>query len=131
MAQTFRRKDKSERNKKIMVFFMAFVMIGSVFGVIFFGYNQQENKVKYGDFLFVQREDLWFTKLNGGESVFNYLPDDVANIDLENNVLNRLVNIIEIDVTSEFNNSFKEHSCSVNKADGITLFQPEYFNAVP
>jgi len=96
-------------------------MIGSVFGVIFFGYNQQENKVTYGDFSFVQREDLWFTKLNGGESVFNYLPDEVTNIDLENNILNRLVNLIEIDVTSEFNNSFKEHVALAEHQMSFTL----------
>lgn len=105
----FRRKTKSERNKKIMVFFMAFVMIGSVFGVIFFGYNQQENKVKYNDFVFLKREGLWFTKLNGEEAVFNYLPDNVVNINLSSDILSRLNNLIEIDATSAFNDSFKEY----------------------
>jgi len=117
----FRKKDNSERNKKIMVFFMAFVMIGSVFGVIFFGYGQQENKVKYNDFLFIQKENVWLTKVNDREAVFSYLPDDVVNIDIEGGVLSRLNNPIEIDATSAFNNSYKGEIALAEHQMAITL----------
>jgi len=104
----FRRKDNAEKNKKILVFFMAFVMIGSVFGVIFFGNNRQENKAKYNDFLFVQKQEGWSTDIDGREVFFNYLPDDVADLELEKNVLGAFGNLVELDTTSESNNSFKE-----------------------
>ena len=115
-----RRKDTTERNKKILVFFMAFVMMGSVFGVIFFGYGQRENKVKYNDFLFVQKESFWFTKVNDREAIFNYLPDNVVNIEL-GNVSNRLTNLVEIDVTSAFNDSFKEEIALAEHQMVLTL----------
>ncbi|MBL7054379.1 hypothetical protein ISS05_01325 [Candidatus Woesearchaeota archaeon] len=100
--------DKSEKIKKFMVFFMAFVMIGSIFGVMFFGYNEETNEVKYNDLVFVQKQDLWSTKLDNKEVAFNYLPDDTKDISLGNDVSDRLVNALEIDLTSEFNDSFKE-----------------------
>lgn len=110
MAQSiFKRKNKRETNAKIMVFFMAFIMIGSVFGVIFFGYNQQENKVKYNKVEFIQKEDLWSARINSKEAVFNYLPTDVEDIEIEDDVSNRLASLVEIDPTSEINNSFKEY----------------------
>jgi hypothetical protein len=121
MVQGFKRKDKTDRNRKIMVYFMAFIMVGSVFGVIFFGYGQQENKVKFNDFSFVQKEGLWFTNIDGREAVFNYLPDEVADINLENDVSGRLSNIIEIDVTSEFNSSFKEYIALAEHQMALTL----------
>ena len=115
------RKDKSQRNKKIMVYFMAFVMVGSVFGVIFFGGGTFQNKYEYNDLEFVQQRDLWITKLNNKEAAFNYLPYDVANINLSNDIKSRLTNLIEIDVTSEFNNSFKEHIALAEHQMALTL----------
>ncbi len=117
----FRRQDKRERNSKVMVFFMAFIMVGSVFGVIFFGYNQEENKVNYNDFLFIEKNNLWTTRLNGKEAFFNYLPDDVINIELKGDILSRLGNIVEIDIASEFNSSLKGDIALVERHMVITL----------
>jgi len=122
MAQSiFKRVNKRERNAKIMVFFMAFIMIGSVFGVIFFGYNQQENKVKYNKVEFTQKESLWSVRINNKEAVFNYLPTDVEDIEIEEDVLNRLANLVEIDPTSDINNSFKEHIALAQHQMTLTL----------
>ena len=115
------RKDRSKRTAKIMVFFMAFIMIGSVFGVIFFGYNQQENKVKYNNAVFVEKEGLWSAKINNKEAVFNYLPTDVTDVDIESAVLDRISDIIEIDPTSEVNNSFKEYIALAQHQMTLTL----------
>ena len=93
------KKYKTERTRKRRVFVMAFVMIGSVFGVMLFGYYKHENKAKYNDFLFVHKENLWFTKVYDRVAVFNYLPDDVVNINLENDFLTKLTNLVEIDTT--------------------------------
>ena len=115
------RKDRSKRTAKIMVFFMAFIMIGSVFGVIFFGYNEQENKVKYNNAVFVEKEGLWSAKINNKEAVFNYLPTDVTDVDIESAVLDRISDIVEIDPTSEVNNSFKEYIALAQHQMTLTL----------
>jgi hypothetical protein len=69
----------------------------------------------------VQKQGLWFTKVQGREAVFNYLPNDVIDIDLSNHVLNRLTNLVEIDTTSDFNNSFKEYIALAEHQMALTL----------
>lgn len=115
------RKDRSKRTAKIMVFFMAFIMIGSVFGVIFFGYNEQENKVKYNNAVFVEKNGVWSTKINNKEAVFSYLPTDVTDVDMESAVLDRISDIVEIDPTSDVNNSFKEYIALAQHQMTLTL----------
>jgi hypothetical protein len=101
------KKGRRERNSRIMVLFMAFIMVGSVFGIMFFGYDQ-ESKVKYNGIVFLQKNNLWVAKINGEEVIFNYLPDDVTRVDISEDVSSRLKNPVEIDITSDFNSTLKE-----------------------
>ncbi len=101
------REDKVERKRKIMVYFMAFIMIGSVFGVIFFGFaTGGTTSLKYNDFKFTRSGNLWVTKVNDRDAIFTYYPTDVELIDLKPGMIDMLKNKIEIDVTVDVNDTF-------------------------
>ena len=87
-----RRDDK--KVSKIMVYFVGFIMIGSIFGVIFFGFGSSTQTAKYNGFKFVNRGDHFSVELGGNYALFTYLPQDVENINVENNAINRLKNIL-------------------------------------
>src|SRR3989338_3710266 len=114
------RKQKIKK-EKIIVFFIAFIMIASVFGIIFSGYTTQQDKIKYNDFSFVRKGGGWSTIVNQREAVFNYFPTEVEDINISVAIINRLSDTPQIDMTYNFNTT---------NAEDIALAQYQLFETL-
>jgi len=101
-----------------MVYFMAILMVGSLFGIIFLGFRSGGSAgaatVEYNDLKFINRGTFWSTNLNGIEAFFTYIPTELELILTDDNAINRLKNLVELDITSDFNDTY---------AEGIALAQ--------
>jgi hypothetical protein len=116
------RKQRGQKTKKFMVYFMAFIMVGSVFGIIFFGFSSgNASTLSYNDFEFVNRGSFWSTSIDGREALFTYFPSDVELIEVDAGAVERLRNKVQLDVTSDFNDTFAEGIALANYQMGITL----------
>lgn len=111
-----RRSGDPDRMKKIMVYFIGFIMVSSVFGVIFlgFGSNPGSNSLQYNGLTFVLRDNFWTVIHKDVPLSFVYAPQDVETIEFDKNAAASLKNAVEIDLTSDFNDTF---------AEGIALAQ--------
>jgi len=102
------KREKESKKGMFLVIFIAFIMISSVFAIIFSGYNQQTTSLKYNDIKFTRENNQWSTNINNQKLLFNYLPTEVEQINLGPDVIFALSNKPEIDTTSEINDTFKE-----------------------
>mgnify|MGYP001202901986 FL=1 len=117
-----RRRDGGQKAKKFMVYLMGIVMIGSLFGVVFFGFGTASaDSIKYKDFRFANKGNFWSTIVNDREALFTYLPTDVELIDADDDVINRLRGLVQIDITSDYNDTFKEPIALAQFQMGVTL----------
>ena len=120
----FMRRDyeKGQRTKKLMVYFIAFIMISSVFGVLFYGFSSSgKRELDYEDFKFINRGNFWVSNINGVAALFTYFPADVENIKADAKAIDRLKNVAEIDTSSNFNDTFAEQIALAEYQMGITL----------
>jgi hypothetical protein len=106
-----------------MVYLMGIIMVGSVFGVIFFGFGPGSGtgSVKYNDFKFINKGSFWSTIVDGREALFTYFPDDVKSITVDGSIIGVLKNKLEVDVTSDFNDTFAQEISLAGYNLGITL----------
>ena len=102
------RREESSIGKKLISYFIGIIMVGSAFGVIFFGFGSNENAIKYKEFKFYNKGDLWSVKIDGKEALFTNLPDQVSNIDVEAIAISKLKGSAQIDSTSKFNDTLAE-----------------------
>jgi len=117
-----RTRDSGEKGKKTLVYLIGFIMISSVFGVIFFGYNTDgTTTAKYNGFKFINKGGFLSTNVNGREVLFSYFPSDVELIPIDSETINRLKDKLEVDVTSEFNDTLSEAIALAQFQMGITL----------
>ena len=61
------------------------------------------------------------TNVNGREALFSYFPSDVELIPIDSETINRLKDKLEVDVTSEFNDTLSEAIALAQFQMGITL----------
>ena len=116
------RKQKEDKKvSKIMVYFIGAIMVFSVFGVVFWGGGGDRNSIEEKGLKFVDNGNYWTTDVNGQQAIFTYLPSQVEPISVEDFVINRLKNSVEIDVTSDFNDTF---------AESIALAQYDMYGAL-
>jgi hypothetical protein len=101
MAREENKKLLSKQN--IVSLFIVFIMVTSVIGYMF-GKDGAES-FKYKDYKFFRKGNEWILKVGGGELNFNFFPTDVENINLSSEAINRLEGVIEIDSTSDVNDS--------------------------
>ena len=113
--------DRADKTKKVMVYFIGFIMISSVFGVIFFGFGGGGASVRYNSFKFFNRGDSWSTNIDGRDAMFTYLPSEIEAIPLDGNTASRLKNTLQIDITSDINDTFAEGIALAEYQMGITL----------
>ena len=121
-----RQRDKGNKIGKFMVYFMGFIMIGSLFGIIFLGFGGGGNqaspaRISYNDLEFFNRGSFWSTNVNGIEALFTYPPTDLELIIADNSAIDRLKNRVQIDVTSDFNDTYAEGIALAQYQMGITL----------
>ena len=90
---------KPRMTKQIIVtLFMAFIMIFSVFAVIFDRYTNVV-KLRYNGYSFVQNGNLFATKVNGKEVYFDNFPKYVEDINISKDIINRILNTKMLYVT--------------------------------
>lgn len=106
-----------------MVYLMGIIMVGSIFGVVFFGFGSSgaTGSIKYNDFKFINKGSFWSTVVDGREAIFTYFPGDVESITIDGDIIDILKNKLEIDVTSDFNDTFAQEISLAGYNVGITL----------
>ena len=116
------RRERSNIGKKIIGYFIGIIMIFSAFGVIFFGFGAGSGgSVKYNGLKFIDKGNFWSANVNGREALFTYLPDEAASINVESSAVERLKNVVQIDTTSEFNDTLAEPIALAQFQMGTTL----------
>lgn len=107
-----RKEKKDGWKQRIVVYAIAFIMISSIAGFIY-GNQNQNQKYNYNGYKFIKKADefgnsIWVTDLNKKEARFNFFPTEVIDINVSGDIINKLSNVLEIDLTSSFNSTNAE-----------------------
>ncbi|MFH0868565.1 MAG: hypothetical protein V1831_04600 [Candidatus Woesearchaeota archaeon] len=116
-----RRHREEKKGSKFLVYFIGFIMVFSVFGVIFWGDGDSAETMRYNGFKFVNKGSFLSVNVDGREAMFTYFPSDVEIIPVDGNLIERLKGVIEIDATSDFNDTFAEDIALAEYQMSITL----------
>ena len=108
------RKKNKQKNNKIglwAVIVIVILMLSSTIGYVFKG---NSNK-KYGDSSFSRTDDgTWYTKINGKQIAFNYFPSDIEDINLSNEIINKIKNTSMVYFTYNPENNYREGIAVIN-----------------
>ena len=115
-------KEKKEKKRWGLIFFIVVIMIGASFSFVFFGFSPEGESSVYNGIKFTKLPDRWEAKINGRQAAFSFLPAEVEKISLMDNALNKLQNKFEVDVTSDLNSSQKEPIALAQHQMGLILF---------
>jgi hypothetical protein len=117
-----KHRESGKKIQKVMVYLMAALMFGSLFGVVFFGFHSGgSDTLRYNDFRFVVKGNLWSTTVDGREALFSYFPTDVELVLADFSAISRLRGVQEIDVTSDFHDLNSESIALAQFQMGVTL----------
>lgn len=114
-------KEKKERRKWGLIILMVFIMIGTSFSFVFFGFAPPSDKVDYNGISFTNSRNAWIAKINGQDAAFSFLPGDVERITVLNDSIKKLQGKFEIDATYDFNSTYKESIDIAQYQMGLTL----------
>ena len=119
-------KDKAEKRKWGLIVFVVLIMIGTTFSFVFFGFEPQNDVVRYNGMKFIANGNpsqgrLWIVKINGKEAAFSFLPGEVENIISVEGLSSKLQGKFEIDVTSDFNSTFAQPIALAQHQMSLTL----------
>ena len=91
MRRIVSKKNSEKRKQMIVGIVLIFVMFGSVFGMIVgsFGQKNNEQKINYNGFEFVNQNDYWFTSIGEAKFVFAHNPQQVEKV---NSMINHVGN---------------------------------------
>lgn len=120
-------KEKKEKKNWGLIFFLVFIMIGTSFSFVFFGFSPVADTVKYNGLKFVRIQDRWEAKINGRTAAFSFLPTEVNHINISSDIGGKLQNRLEIDVTYDFNSTFAQSVAIAQHQMGLTLEQYNTF----
>lgn len=122
------RREKSNISKKIIGYFIGIIMVFSAFGVVFFGFGAGSGgSVKYNGLKFTDKGSFWSVNVKGREALFTYLPDEVSFINISAGAMDKLKNVVQIDSTSEFNDTLAEPIALAQFQMGTTLLNFNIF----
>jgi len=117
---------KHERKKKIfMSVFIVAIMTLSVLGYMF-GENSSE-KIKYNGFNFFVENNKLATKINDKTFYFEYSPEKITSINISPEIISKLKNNFEIDMTSDPDSYSKEAIALVEFELSEALFNNNQF----
>lgn len=114
-------KGKKEKKNWWLIVFIVFIMIGTSFSFVFFGFSGTDEVVKYNGIKFVKKTDRIEANINGRQAAFSFLPADVQTIPDLNGSIKILQNKFEIDTTYDLNSTYKEAIALANYQMGLTL----------
>lgn len=86
----------------LLVLFIAFIMITSVIGFI---YSGSSTTVRDYGLKFEQNQGRWSAMINNREALFNFLPSEVADIEVSPEIISSMANTLEVDATYEGNST--------------------------
>lgn len=114
-------KYKKENKRWGLILFIIFVVMGTSFSFVFFGFSTVTEKVKYKGISFTNNNNVWIAKITGKYAAFSFLPGDVEGIFAFNDSLARLQNKLEIDSTYDLNSTFAQSIALAQHQLGLTL----------
>ena len=106
-----RRKKKEKKNNMGlgMSIFIVFIMVTSVFGVMFYGFTGSGGEViRYNDYKFRQTNLGYETTIANQKFYFEYLPEHTQDIEIIDNVTKMIGNSNGIIITSDIDSTYKE-----------------------
>ena len=114
-------KEKKEKKKWGLIFFIVLIMIGTSVSFVFLGFSPAAESVKYNGITFVNNNNLWIAKINGREAAFSFLPSDVENVFAFDDFAKLLQGKFEIDVTYDINSTYNQSIALGQYQMGLTL----------
>lgn len=91
---------KSKISKQLIwTIILGATMIISMFGIMLSSFNSGEDKARYGDYKFQRSTSGWVTEINKQDVEFNYLPQDIENLNLSTEVKDKLLGIKVLYIT--------------------------------
>lgn len=116
---------KTEKKRWGLILFLVFIMVGTSFSFVFFGFSSVSEKAKYNGitFTFVPSENIWAAKIKGKNAAFSFLPKDVESIPAFDDSAKMLKDRLEIDATSDTNSTYREAIALAQHQMGLTLSQ--------
>ena len=97
-----RRRRNDNKSKQLMLgAFIVIVMVGSMFGVIFYGFNSSHESTTEHNQRFTRNGQWYQAEINNQNIYFNYLPSEVEDIEINPQATVMLKNSMEIDITSD------------------------------
>ncbi|MBI4143260.1 hypothetical protein HY487_00080 [Candidatus Woesearchaeota archaeon] len=114
-------KQKKEKKRWGLIFFLVFIMIGTSFSFIFFGFSPQNEIAKYNGIKFIKKpsQNIWLAEIGGKEAAFSFLPNEVEDIAMQNP--EKLQNRLEIDATYDLNSTRKQAIALAQHQMALTL----------
>ena len=100
-------KEKNPKRRWGLILFIVVIMIGTSFSVFLYNDNPQAKIAKYNGIKFSNDGSKWTAKISGKYAAFSFLPSEVTDIKSPPELNSLLSGRIEIDVTSEFNSTYK------------------------
>jgi hypothetical protein len=100
--------------------FLIFMVIGMSSSFVFFGFNDG-SKVTYNGHRFLYKGDHWEVKVNGVIAATTYAPEQVMSIEVPTELPTLLQNKVQIDATSDMNDSMKDWVSLAEFQMGLTL----------
>ncbi len=113
-------KERKEKKNWVLIAFMVFIMIGTTFSFVFFGFSSAPEKVNYEGIKFMRKNNVWTARIYEREAAFTFLPSEVSEISAAD-FSNKLQNKLEIDTTSDINSTFKVPIALAQHQMGLTL----------
>ena len=120
-------KENKEKKKWGLIVFIVFIMIGTSFSFVFYGFSGASETVKYRELKFVRLQDRWQAKINGREAAFSFLPNELRGINSSYDLSQKFQNKFEIDVTYDLNSTYKESIALAQHQMGLTLAAYDVF----
>lgn len=101
---------RRENNKAKIIWaaFIGFIMISSVFGVMFYGFTSPEEKLDYKGTVFTRINNGFTTQINKKQVPFSYFPSDVEELDIDREAITRIKNTAEVDMTYDLDNKYSQ-----------------------
>ncbi len=117
-------KNKERKNWPLIVF-MIIILMGTSFSFVFFGFAPPSDKIKYKGISFTHNpnQGIWIAKINGKYAAFSFLPKDVENISVNAKIPSLQAGTYEIDVTYDFNDTYKQAMALAQHQMALTLEQ--------
>ena len=124
-----RNSNEREEGKKKwgLIAFIVFIMVGTTFSFVYYGFSGVEEKEKYNGITFIKFPDRWEATINGKNAAFSFLPKEVESIIAVDDSFKKLQGKLEIDVTYDFNSTYKESIALAQHQMGLTLAAYDLF----